>query len=229
MPSVNTKRERDPAGRAVLDPAATCPPGRRAAAAGSRARRSSRRRKPHSVRTRAAVELEAAIVVVVGCARRAAGRVATVCSGAPASCAAPCASSACTARERPRARAGASARRGRAGRPRRARARRAGRRRSARRGRRARAERGGVGPAERARDAARVAEDVRGRHGRGEVQRRHGGQRIASEDTVQRRPALTSRTARRTRPSSAAAPACGRPPSGPRCAAYHGGAVGIAQ
>ena len=51
-------------------------------------------------------------------------------------------------------------------------------------------ERGGVGPAEHARDAARVAEDVRGRHGRGEVQRRHGGQWIASQHTVQRRPAL---------------------------------------
>ncbi len=47
----------------------------------------------------------------------------------------------------------------------------------------------GVGPAQPARDAARLGQNMRGRYGRGEVQRRHGSKRISSQDTVQRGPA----------------------------------------
>ena len=75
-------------------------------------------------------------------------------------------------------------------------------------------------------DRARLGEDVRGHHRRGEVQRGHGSQRISSQNTVKGRPSRPSRTPapystimRRTRGVAAS-------PSAPSCAAYHGGAVG---
>ena len=65
--------------------------------------------------------------------------------------------------------------------------------------------------------------------GCGEVQGGHGGERVASQHTVERLPGVSSRTPRRARRiirRSAGSPS----PSGARPrAAYHGGAVGIAQ
>ena len=69
--------------------------------------------------------------------------------------------------------------------------RRAGRRRSARRGRRARSRASSAYVQPTApRHRARLGEQMRGHHGRGEVQGGHGGQRVASEETVERLPAL---------------------------------------
>ena len=127
------------------------------------------------------------VVVLLVAGRRARS---SVCSGASRHTRAPWPRApARRARAAPAARA--ERRRGLADRPRPARARRRDRRRSARPGTRARR------PAwrrrsSRARPATRagVAEDVRGRHGRGEVQRRHGGERIARRGHRRAAPSL---------------------------------------
>ena len=131
---------------------------------------------------------------------------------------------------RRRASSGAGAAARARGRPRSARGRRAGRRRSARPGTRARSpsvQR--VRPPDGAGDRADLGQEVGGHDGRGEVQRRHGGQRVPPQETVEG-PQRLPRTRRRTRPSCGAPRGCSGPsPCGPWRAAYQGGAVGTAQ
>ena len=105
--------------------------------------------------------------------------------------------------------------------------RRADRRRSAHPGRRAPDRAPGVGPADRARHRAHLRQQVGAHQRRGEVQRRHGSERISTEHRKVG-PAVAPNCSpysiiirRTTRPSGARIR--------PSRAAYHGGAVGIAQ